>query len=77
MYNSIGIQFIDVDNEYLVFFLIVVFNYDKIKIKIIFILQCFINKYGSKICIIIYICFFVILFKFLIFIVIIDLKGVF
>lgn len=38
MYNSIGIKFIDVDNEYLVFFLIVVFNYDKIKIKIIFIL---------------------------------------
>lgn len=40
MYNSTGIKFIDVDNEHLVFSLIVALNHDKIKIKITFIPQC-------------------------------------
>lgn len=77
MYNSTGIKFIDVDNEHLVFSLIVALNHDKIKIKITFIPQYLTNKHGSKICIITYTCPSVTSFKFSIFTAIIDLKGVF
>lgn len=77
MYNSTGIKFIDIDNEHLVFSLIVALNHDKIKIKITFIPQCLTNKHGSKICIITYTCPSVTSFKFSIFTAIIDLKGVF